>query len=224
MIALDGVCFSYDGAPALENATCRIAAGESVALMGPNGCGKSTFLRVVNGLAHPSRGVYRFDGAEITKKSLADRAFAKAFHQKIGFVFQNPDAQLFCSSVENEIAFAPRQMGLPETEIARRVADCMALMQLEALAARPPYALSGGEKRRVGIACVLSQNPAVLALDEPFNGLDEETAALLGAVLRQLHGAGKTILLATHDRQAAAQLCRRAIRFGADHTLREESL
>ena len=219
MIELTDITYSYGTTPVLEHAALHIREGESVALMGPNGSGKSTLLRLMNGLAFPQSGSYRFRGEEISEKSLHDRRFAAGFHQQIGYVFQNPDAQLFCSSVESEIAFAPRQMGLSEAEIAQRTEDCLQLLDLTALRARPPYALSGGEKRRTALACVLSMNPRVLMLDEPFNALDEDSRETVCVILEQLHAAGKTIVLSTHDASAAQRLCTRIVRLDRTHHL-----
>ncbi len=140
--------------------------------MGANGCGKSTLLKLLNGIISPDSGSYGFHGEEVTHKKLQDEKFSKLLHQKIGFVFQNSDTQLFCSSVYDEVAFGPRQMGLEESEVEHRVNDCLALLGIQEFRNRIPYHLSGGEKRKVAIAACLSLNPEVLVLDEPMNGLD----------------------------------------------------
>ncbi len=217
MIRLAGVCFSYDGCEALGGVDLAIAEGESVAFMGPNGSGKSTLFKLINGIVFPARGSYRFFGEEITEERLKDRAFSKRFHQRIGFLFQNPDAQLFCPSVREEIAFGPRQMGLSEAETEERVRDCMELLQIDSLASRPPHYLSDGEKRKVALASVLALNPEVLVLDEPMNGLDPRTKSFLRGLIASLHRAGKTILCATHDFVYVEGLFQRAAVFSGEH-------
>lgn len=174
MIELKNVSYSYEGISALKNITIHINKGEAIALMGPNGSGKSTLLKLINGLIFPTSGIYTFNKEEITLKKLQNAKFSKVFHQKIGFVFQNSDVQLFCADVYDEIAFGPRQMGMNEDDVKQRVNDCLHLLGIEDFKHRQPYHLSGGEKRKVAIACVLALNPEVLVLDEPMNGLDPE--------------------------------------------------
>jgi cobalt/nickel transport system ATP-binding protein len=146
LIELEDLCVAYGEIPALRHVDLRITAGTCVVLMGDNGSGKSTLLRVLCGLLHPQQGSYRFDGDEVSERSLRMPGFAKRLHQRVGFIFQDSDAQLFCASVEDEIAFGPRQMGLSDDEVARRVADTLALLDIEHLRTRAPYSLSGGEK------------------------------------------------------------------------------
>ena len=185
--------------------------------MGDNGSGKSTLLKALVGLIHPQQGTYRFDGDLVDERSMHDSAFSKRLHQRIGFIFQDSDAQLFCPSVEDEIAFGPRQMGLPEDEVLQRVADTCALLDIERLRSRAPYNLSGGEKKRVAIACVLSMNPDVLCLDEPLAGLDARTRAWLLGFLGQLKAAGKTLVIATHDQSLADEVADYFVYVGEFH-------
>lgn len=199
MIELRDIAFSYGELKALESLDLDIGRGESVLFIGENGSGKSTLLKILAGAIHPTGGSYRFEGASISRESLKDPLFAKRFHQRVGFLFQNSETQLFCPSLAEEIAFGPRQMGLPEEEVAGRVHDCAAMLGLESLLDRPPYALSGGEKKKAALASILSLNPEVLALDEPMNGLDPRTKSFLRDFLVALKAAGKTILCSTHD-------------------------
>ena len=217
LIELDDFCFAYEGTPTLRHVTLRIAAGDSVVLMGDNGSGKSTLLKALVGLIHPQQGTYRFDGDLVDEHSMRDQIFSKRLHQRVGFIFQDSDAQLFCPSVEDEIAFGPRQMGLPEDEVAQRVADTCALLDIERLRSRAPYNLSGGEKKRVAIACVLSMNPDVLCLDEPLAGLDARTRAWLLGFLGQLKAAGKTLVIATHDQSLADEVADYFVYVGEFH-------
>ncbi|WP_448901095.1 energy-coupling factor ABC transporter ATP-binding protein [Eubacterium sp.] len=198
MIKLDDICFAYDSTPVLKHFSTEIADGEFVVIKGDNGCGKSTLLNIINALEFAEIGTYTFEGTVINKKAMKNEQFAKAFHQKIGYVFQNTDAQLFCSSVYDEIAFAPRQMQLDETEIAKRVDDMLKLTGTEHLKERAPFHLSMGEKKKVAVASVLAMNPQVLILDEPMNFLDKKSRQWLVEFLNQMHSVGKTIIIVSH--------------------------
>jgi len=218
MITLTQVSFFYKNKPALLEVDLQIGRGESVAVLGPNGSGKSTLFRLLNGLIFPGTGSYRFDGQEITDKRLKDSAVSKRFHQRVGFVFQHAEAQLFCSTVEEEIAFGPLQMGLPEAEVSRRVEDCLALLDIAKLRDEHPLNLSGGEKKRTAFAAVLAMNPEVLVLDEPMNGIDPRGRAFLRELLLQLAGS-KTLLVATHDYSYMEGIFNRAVVFSENHRL-----
>lgn len=199
MIELSNAAFSYPESRVLNGVDLRIEAGESVAIIGPNGSGKSTLLKMICGLFPPSDGSYTFDGSAITKASLAEGAFAKDFHRRVGLLFQDSGVQLFCDSVYDEIAFGPRQLGLADNEVASRVDDLLGLFGIEGLKERVPYQLSGGEKRKVALASVLALNPEVLCLDEPMGGLDPKTKRSLHSLIMSLEDAGKTVICATHD-------------------------
>lgn len=198
MIKLDDICFAYDSTPVLKHFSTEVANGEFVVIKGDNGCGKSTLLNIINALEFAEIGTYTFDGTVIDKKAMKYEQFAKAFHQKIGYVFQNTDAQLFCSSVYDEIAFAPRQMQLDEAEVAKRVDDMLKLTGTEQLKERAPFHLSMGEKKKVAVASVLAMNPQVLILDEPMNFLDKKSREWLVEFLNQMHSVGKTIIIVSH--------------------------
>jgi len=219
MIELENVSYFYEGSPALNEISFRIEPGESLCLLGPNGSGKSTLLKLINGLIFPSSGIYRFGGEEITQKRLKDAKFSKLFHQRLGFVFQDSEAQLFCSNVYDEVAFGPRQMGMDEASVEKRVDDCLALLGLESFRDRQPYHLSGGEKKKVAIAATLALNPEVLVLDEPMNGLDPRTERWLAAFLIDLNRAGKTIVTSTHNLELVQEIAGRAILFDESHCI-----
>ena len=219
MIELINVSYSYNGIPALIDVNLQITKGEAIALLGANGSGKSTLLKLINGLLFPDQGVYLFNNEEITEKKLRNTIFSKRFHQKVGFVFQNSDTQLFCADVYDEIAFGPRQMGMNESQVAQRVNDCLDLLGIEDFKYRQPYHLSGGEKRKVAIASVLSLNPEVLVLDEPMNGLDPRTQRWLVEFLATLTKSGKTIITATHNLDMVQELSNRAILFDENHNI-----
>jgi cobalt/nickel transport system ATP-binding protein len=219
MIELENVSYSYEGHPALKGVDFKIENGESVCLLGPNGSGKSTLLKLINGLIFPSSGAYRFDGEEITKNRMKDVSFSKRFHQRVGFVFQDSEAQLFCSNVYDEVAFGPRQMGMDEQAAEKRVDDCLKLLHLDSFRDRQPYHLSGGEKKKVAIAATLALNPEVLVLDEPMNGLDPRTERWLAAFIVDLNKAGKTIITSTHNLELVQEISRRAVLFDETHSV-----
>jgi cobalt/nickel transport system ATP-binding protein len=185
--------------PALAGVSLQIDAGEKVALLGANGCGKSTLLKLLDGLLFPDAGTFRAFGTEVTEDHLEDEQFSRAFRGRVGFIFQNSDAQVFSPTVREELAFGPLNMGLTRDEVTRRVDDTLAMLDIVGLAHRAPYQLSGGEKKRVAIACVLVMNPEVLLFDEPTAALDPRTQQWMIELIIELHHAGKTIVLATHD-------------------------
>lgn len=199
-------CFAYEDTPTLAHIDLEIDAGDSVVLMGDNGSGKSTLLKAMSGLVLAQQGRYLFDGQPVTAESMRDPTFSKRLHQRVGFIFQDSDAQLFCATVEEEVAFGPRQMGLSEDEVARRVSDTCRLVGIDDLRSRATYNLSGGEKKKVAIACILSMNPDVYCLDEPLAGLDARTRSWLVGFLQQLRRAGKTLVIATHDQSLADEV------------------
>ena len=219
MIEIKEVYYSYSDIYALNNINLYIEKGEAVALMGPNGSGKSTLLKLINGIISPESGVYKFNNEEITRKKLQDNKFAKRLHQNIGFVFQNSETQLFCSNVYDELAFGPRQMGLSEIDVDKRVNDCLDLLNIQDFKNRVPYHLSGGEQRKVALACVLSLNPEVLVLDEPMNGLDPRTQRWLVEFLIRLNKAGKTLITSTHNLELVQEISSRSILFDETNTI-----
>ncbi|BAH07259.1 energy-coupling factor ABC transporter ATP-binding protein [Clostridium kluyveri] len=219
MIDISNVSYSYSGIPALKDINLHINKGEAVALLGANGSGKSTLLKLINGIVFPDSGSYKFNNEEITHAKLQDTKFSKLFHQKIGFVFQNSDTQLFCADVYDEIAFGPRQMGMNENDVDKRVNDCLSLLNITDFKHRQPYHLSGGEKRKVAIACVLALNPEVLVLDEPMNGLDPRTQRWLAEFLVKLNKMGKTLITSTHNLELVQEISKRAVLFGEDHCI-----
>jgi cobalt/nickel transport system ATP-binding protein len=221
---LRNVSYTYPGKlNALKDITLQINAGEQVAIMGANGSGKSTLLSILNGLIYPTSGEFFAFGSQVTEDAfdtLEDNEMARYFRKKVGFVFQNPDVQLFCSTVYDEVAFGPLQLDLSKDEIVKRVDDVMKLVGIENLKSRAPHTLSGGEKKKVCIASVLSVNPDVLLLDEPTGGLDPRSQLSLIELLQALAKAGKTIITATHDLDIIEQISTRAVVFGEDHTIK----
>ena len=208
IIELRNVSFKYEkGAePVFTDLDLRVEEGTCLAVTGDNGSGKTTLFRIINGLSFPDKGEYLYKGTAISEAYLKDNACAKRFHKEIGYLFQNPDTMLFNSSVYDEVAFGPRQMGLRDEEVEERVRDCLKLFGIEDLADKVPYHLSGGQKKWVALASVIALNPEVLVLDEPFAGLDSKKEAWLVDFLSELKAAGKTLIIATHKEEIIKDL------------------
>lgn len=215
-----GLSFAYPGQGlCLRDVSFDVAVGERVAILGANGSGKSTLLKVLDGLAFPSEGSVTVFGRPLTEAALRDERTAFAFRRRVGLVFQSADAQLFSPTVRDEIAFGPLQMGLDRAEVEARLADVAAMLGIEPLLDRAPFRLSGGEKRKVALGSVLVINPDAILLDEPTGGLDPRSRWWLVETLDALHGAGKTIVLSTHDLDIAPHVADRAIVLGEDHAV-----
>jgi cobalt/nickel transport system ATP-binding protein len=220
LLVLDDVSYAYlERFPALDKVSLTVRRGEKVALLGANGCGKSTLLKVIDGLVFPDSGTYRAFGSDVTEDNLEDEQFNRGFRGRVGFIFQNSDAQVFSPSVREELAFGPLNMGLPRDEVEARVADTLAMLEIDDLAERAPYQLSGGEKKRVAIASVLVMNPEVLLFDEPTAALDPRTQQWLMELIVELNRAGKTIVLATHDLDTLDVLADRCLVFSEEHRI-----
>lgn len=199
IIKFEDVCYAYDDNIVLKNINFSVEEGQCVLLSGDNGCGKSTVFKLVNGLIFPAKGHYYFDGELITEEKIKDHRFSKRLHQRIGFLWQNPEVQLFCNNLREDVEFGPRQMGLEENVVAERTNDALMLLEIEHLASRSPYKLSGGEKKRGAIASILTMNPEVWVMDEPYAALDRKGQLWLTEFIRSLRGAGKTIVLSSHE-------------------------
>jgi cobalt/nickel transport system ATP-binding protein len=211
---------------ALKDVTLSFKAGEQTAILGANGSGKSTLLSILNALTYPTSGEFSAFGTPIKEEvfdTLEDNEFARFFRKKVGFLFQNPDIQLFSSTVFDEIAFGPLQLDLPPDEVQKRTEEVIAMLGIENLRDRAPHMLSGGEKKKVCIASILSTNPDVLLLDEPTGGLDPRSQMWLIGIIQDLAKAGKTIITATHDLDIVEQISTRAIVVGEDHTIKVDS-
>ena len=220
---LSNASFSYlNESPVLKNINLKIHQGEKIAILGANGSGKSTLQKILDGLIFATEGTVKAFGHELTEEILNDRQFSYDFRQRVGFIFQNSDAQLFSPNVWEEIAFGPLQLDLPREQVVERVESVIDMLGLRPLVNRPPYKLSGGEKKKVAIASVLSINPEVLILDEPTNGLDPRTQMWLVEVLVSLHRAGKTIITATHNLDIVADIADRVIVLNEQHIIEAE--
>jgi len=200
LFSLNGVSFSYPGdIAALRDITLSIHAGERAVFIGANGTGKSTLLTMLDALIFPTAGrLYAF-GGDLTERAMNVAAFQREFRRKVGFVFQNPDVQLFCPTVKEDILFGPLQLGVPKEEIRARLDSVVERMRIAKLLDRSPHQLSIGEKKKAAIAGVLIMQPEVLLLDEPTAGLDPQTTRDIIAILVDAHNAGHTVVMATHD-------------------------
>jgi len=184
---------------ALAGVSLEIKKGARIALMGANGSGKSTLLLMLDGLIFPNKGLVNAFGRELTEQALTDADFAKSFRSKTGFVFQNPDIQLFCPTVREDIAFGPLCMGIAAEETEKLVKKIAQEMGIIELLDRPPHRLSIGEKKKVAIATALVMDPEVIIMDEPTAGLDPLTTRHIIDLLIKAGQAGKTVITATHD-------------------------
>ncbi|MFZ3072106.1 MAG: ABC transporter ATP-binding protein [Thermodesulfobacteriota bacterium] len=213
--SLKGVSYGYNGdSTALSGINLSIRSGETVSILGANGSGKSTLLKILDGLIQPTKGIVSFHGRVLKQgENRAD------FRERVGFVFHEPDVQLFCATVFDELMFGPLQLDIPEGEAKKRAEDVMLMLGITGLRDRPPYSLSSGEKKKVAIASVLSVNPDVLLLDEPTNGLDPRTQVWLMELIGGLKKRGKTCVIATHDLSLAEDVSDRAVILGENHSV-----
>ena len=214
------VSFAYDGEQiALEDVSLTVRAGESLVILGANGCGKSTLLKLLDGLYYPTRGSITAFGSPLTEEALRRDDFNFSFRRRVGLVFQDPDVQLFSASVLDEVAFAPLQLGVSREEVNRRVEEAIQALRIEKLRNRPPHRLSGGEKRRVALASLLSLDPQVWLLDEPTSGLDPRSRSWLVEFILKLRSEGRTVITATHDLEIAEEIATVIHVFDEDHRL-----
>jgi cobalt/nickel transport system ATP-binding protein len=212
--------FAYEGKQtALENINLTVQSGECLVILGANGCGKSTLLKLLDGLYFPSQGKISVFGQALTEDALRNLDFNFAFRRRVGLVFQDADVQLFSPSVLDEVAFAPLQLGLPRDEITRRVEDALQTLRIEKLRDRAPHRLSGGEKRRVALASLLTLQPDVWLLDEPTTGLDPRSQSWLVEFILEQRTAEKTVITATHDLNIAAQIATKIYVFSEEHQI-----
>jgi cobalt transport protein ATP-binding subunit len=193
MITIEELSHDYpDGTHALRSVTLRILDGEFLLLCGSNGSGKTTLLRHLNGLLNPTRGRVLLDSLEVVTHS-------KEVVRRVGMVFQDPDSQILGESVREDVAFGPENLGLSKGEVEVRVQKALELTGLRPLAHKSCLWLSGGERKRLAIAGVLALGPDILVFDEPFANLDYPSFRQILLQIVQLHEAGHTIVLSTHD-------------------------
>jgi cobalt/nickel transport system ATP-binding protein len=204
---LSGASVDADGRPVLRDLSFSVRDGERVVVLGVNGCGKTTLLKALDALIFPSGGSIRYDETPLHATALDDAAFRRRFRGEVGFLFQNVDAMLFNPTVADEIAFGPRQLG--QDDVEGRVARWAGTFGLTAVLSRPPFELSGGEKKRVALAALLAVEPRVLLLDEATANLDPAWAGRLVDLLGDRKEL--TVIAATHNLSIAEELGSRAL-------------
>ena len=195
LIEITDISFTYpDGNQALDHLSLSIAAGERVAVMGPNGAGKSTLFQMLNGLLRPNAGQVVVDGLPVVHEHF------RTVRRKVGLVFQDSDDQLFNATVYREVAYGPANLNVPEDELNATVKWALDVVDMRDFIDKTPFNLSGGEKKRIALASVLSMKPQILVLDEPTSALDPKASSQLVALLTKLnHDLGITLVFATHD-------------------------
>ncbi len=191
-----------DGHRALDGVDLHIHPGERVALLGPNGAGKTTLVLHLNGILVPTSGSVAVSGLPVAREHLLE------VRRRVGIVFQDPDDQLFMTTVAQDVAFGPRNLGLPAAEVETRVHEALTAVGMLDVADRPPHHLSFGQKRRVAVATVLAMRPEILVLDEPSSNLDPASRRELAEIV---DGLDITVLMVTHDLPYALQLCERSV-------------
>jgi cobalt/nickel transport system ATP-binding protein len=207
ILAAQRLSLLQGGRLVLDDLSFEIAAGERVVILGVNGCGKTTLLRLLDGLAFPDAGRVTYAGEPLSTARLDEAAFRRRFRGEVALLFQNVDAMLFNPTVADEIAFGPRQLGLPDAEA--RAERWAGTFGVAGLLGRPPFELSGGEKKRVALAACLAVEPRVLLLDEATAGLDPASVGGLVDVLANIPGL--TVVATTHNLSMATELGERAL-------------
>ncbi|MFX0108164.1 MAG: energy-coupling factor ABC transporter ATP-binding protein [Candidatus Hodarchaeota archaeon] len=211
---LEDVHFSYEGIyTALRGVSLQIDKGERIAIMGSNGAGKTTLIKHFNGLLRPDSGQVFVEGENANRKSVAELS------RIVGLVWQNPDHQLFLDTVKKEIIFGLKNLGYDDEESERRCTQTLDGLGLSGFADRSPFALSGGERKRVALASVLATEPRILALDEPTIGQDAKQKELLAHLLMDMNDRGRTVIVVTHDVEFVIEYFPRTIAMAGGHII-----
>jgi len=216
-IELENVSFCYPGQsrPVLREINLSIYNKGVTAITGANGSGKTTFSKLLTGILTPTKGRIKLNGQLLTSLTLAQ------IGRQIGYVFQNPDKQLFCETVEEEVAFGVRNLGLPPDQAAQKVREVMDYFELTRHAQAYPLSLSAGEKRRLALAAVFALEPGLLLLDEPTTGLDPYRKKVLGGYLDQALAAGRGVALISHDQKFINRYATRLIELRDGQSIEE---
>jgi energy-coupling factor transport system ATP-binding protein len=206
LIEVEGLSHRYpNGVVALDGVDLRVRRGEFLAVLGQNGSGKTTLVKHFNGLLKPTEGSVRVEGEETVKQGL------QRLGQEVGYVFQNPDHQIFSDTVADEVAFGPKIREMEEDEVSERVEEALAAVSMEGRGEEDPFGLTKGERQRVAVASVLAVRPEVLILDEPTTGLDYAEQRSMMDLVRRLNEGGSTIIVVTHTMWVVAEYAHRAV-------------
>lgn len=206
VIETEALTHRYDGGPAVvDRVSLSIRQGEFVAILGQNGCGKTTFVKYFNGLHRPTSGAVRIFGRDSNDWPLP------ALGRRVGYVFQNPDHQIFANTIHDEVAFGPRNYGMPEDTIAQRVTCALEVVGLGGREAYDPFALTKGERQQLAVASILATEPDIIILDEPTTGLDYHGQRAILDLIRRLNEEGRTIIMVTHAMWVAAEYASRCL-------------
>jgi cobalt/nickel transport system ATP-binding protein len=220
VFSLRDVEYSYPGhIAALSGVSLDIHQAQRAAIIGANGTGKSTLLTLLDALIFANKGTVTAFGRRLTETSMRDPLVQREFRRRVGFVFQNPDVQLFCPTVREDIVFGPLQLGVDHAQIRRRLDSVAEKLRIAHLLDRSPHQLSIGEKKKAAIASTLIMEPEMLLLDEPTAGLDPQTMRDIIDVLDKAHKAGHTVVMATHDLHIVEEIADVVHVFGASRTI-----
>lgn len=203
MLEFKDVSFSYDTTANVQNLNVKVEKGDFIAIIGSNGAGKSTFSKLCNGLLTPTTG----DVFVLNKNTRREKVSSLAKH--IGFLFQNPDRQICCNTVKEEIAFSLRNNGIPEDEIQRRVKATLEEFGFEGKT--EPFNLSRGQRQRLCLACLIALNPEILILDEPTTGLDYKECMMMMNRIKQLNENGTTVIMVCHDMEVVLDFAKTVV-------------
>ncbi|MES9974582.1 MAG: ABC transporter ATP-binding protein [Candidatus Thiodiazotropha sp.] len=207
MIELDRIGFSWPEDPAVfKDLSLRVETGEKLVVLGANGCGKTTLLKLLNGLLFATSGDYRYRGDPVTRQLVRSGPWANRFRREMVLLFQHPEAMLFNPTVADEIGYGPRQLGIPDSD--KLIQEWAGRLGLQPLLEKAPYSLSGGEKKKVALAALLVLEPACLLLDEPIANLDPRSS---GWVVDYLLATEATVIITTHNLSMAAELGERCL-------------
>lgn len=206
IIVVEDLVHVYPGGTmALKGVSMKVYRGDFLAIIGQNGSGKTTLVKHFNGLLKPTRGRVRVFGMDVEETPTSELV------KRVGYIFQDPDRQLFTRRVRDELAFGPKNIGVPPGEIEERIRDVSRKLRIEHLLDREPYSLGKGEKQRIAIASILVMNPEVIILDEPTTGQDPRNRREIMDTMKMLHEEGKTIVFITHDMNLVAEYASRCI-------------
>lgn len=212
ILELRDISYRYpDGTRALSGVSIQISEGESIAIVGPNGGGKSTLLMILSALLPPSEGEIWIFGEKMDEKLIDNAKKMFPLRKRLGVMFQDPDVQLFSATVFDDVAFGPINSGISGNNLKKMVIEALRYLGIEHLAERHPYELSGGEKRKAALATAIVSDPEVLIMDEPTADLDPESRNEVVDVINRFREAGKTVIVATHDMEMVPEVADRAI-------------